>query len=270
MSASAADLFLALHQKGLLILPNAWDAASARLAESCGAKAVATSSSAMSWAHGVPDGEHLTAQMRASALRELIRAVRVPVSVDLEAGYGEDITPAVRAVLDEGAVGINLEDGEAAPETLIAKIGAAKRAGVAAGVALFVNARTDVYLHALVPPEQRLAETLARAARYREAGCDGLFVPGVVDEAEIAALAQGCGLPLNVLARPGLPLPAKLEALGVRRLSLGGAIAQAALGLARQLCQAVLERGDYGELFAGQVPYAEMNALFAPRPETQH
>jgi len=255
----------ALHQQGLLILPNAWDAGSARLFEATGAQAIATSSSAMSWAHGVPDGEHLTQPMRVASLTEIVRAVRVPVSVDLEAGYGataEAIVPAVRAVLDAGAVGINLEDGDGAPSLLAEKIASAKRVAAAAGVDLFLNARTDVYLHALVPPERRVEETLARAARYREAGADGLFVPGIVEEEAIQEIARGCGLPLNVLARPGLPVPARLEALGVRRLSLGGSLAQAALGLVRGLCQDVLQRGEYGALFANQLPYAEMNALF--------
>lgn len=267
-SPSFAAAFRALHAEGLLVLPNAWDAASARLIEAAGAKAIATSSSAVSWSHGVPDGEHLTQEMRVATTREIVRAVRVPVSVDLEAGYGqgtEAIGPAVRAVLDEGAVGINLEDGDGSPDLLAARIAAAKRAAASAGVDLFVNARTDVYLHGRVPPEQRLTETLTRAARYRDAGCDGLFVPGVIEEEAIKALAGRCGLPLNVLARPGLPVPARLEALGVRRLSLGGSLAQAALGRVRGLCQSVLERGDYGALFDDPVTYAEMNALFAGR-----
>jgi 2-methylisocitrate lyase-like PEP mutase family enzyme len=266
-SNSLAATFRALHADGqLLHLPNAWDGASARLIEACGAAAIATSSAAVSWSHGVPDGEHLSLEMLMATTREIVRAVRVPVSVDLEAGYGtipEEIGPVVRQVVDIGVVGINLEDGAAPPEVLMAKIEVARRAAAAAGVDLFINARTDVYLRGLVAPDERLQETLERARRYREAGCDGLFVPGLARPEEVAAIAQAAGVPLNVMALPGLAPAPRLKELGVRRLSLGTALAQAALGTVRRHCVALLERGEYGGLFEDPVAYGEMNALLS-------
>ncbi|MGZ3456991.1 MAG: isocitrate lyase/PEP mutase family protein [Archangium sp.] len=266
-SSSPAATFRALHTHGpMLLLPNAWDAASARLVEACGASAIATSSAAVSWVHGVPDGEHLSLEMLLATTREIVRAVRVPVSVDLEAGYGatpEAVAQVVRQVLDAGAVGINLEDGSAPPEVLMAKLEAARRTAAQAGVDLFLNARTDIYLRGLVPPEERVRETLTRARRYRDAGCDGLFVPGLTQPEEISAIARAASVPLNVMARPHLAPPATLEALGVRRLSLGTALALAALGTVRRHCVALLERGEYGGLFEDPVTYAEMNALLA-------
>lgn len=255
----------ALHQQGLLILPNAWDAASARLVEAAGAKAIATSSGALSWAHGYPDHQKLPLETLLGAIREIVRAVRVPVTVDFEAGYGDTpdaIAPRIRQVVEAGAVGVNLEDGNAPPEVLAGKIEVAKRTARGAGVDLFVNARTDVFLHELVAPEQRLTETLARARRYREAGADGFFVPGLTGEAEIEAIARDCGLPLNVMMRPTLPRPERLRALGVRRLSLGVTLGAAAFGAVRKICRDVLERGEYAALFADAVTYPEMNVLF--------
>jgi 2-methylisocitrate lyase-like PEP mutase family enzyme len=250
----------------MLLLPNAWDGASARLIEACGAAAIATSSAAVSWAHGVPDGEHLSLEMLLATTREIVRVVRVPVSIDLEAGYDatpEAMGPVVRQVLDAGVVGINLEDGTAPPEVLMAKIEVARRTAAGAGIDLFINARTDVYLRGLVAPEERLRVTLERALRYREAGCDGLFVPGLTRPEEISTIAKTAGVPLNVMALPGLAPVARLQELGVRRLSLGMALAQAALGTVRRHCSALLERGEYGGLFDEQVAYGEMNALLA-------
>jgi 2-methylisocitrate lyase-like PEP mutase family enzyme len=130
---------------------------------------------------------------------------------------------------------------------------------------VFVNARTDVYLQGLAPKERRVEETLARAERYRAAGADGLFVPAMVDAADIRAVASGAGLPLNVMARPGLPSPSELQAMGVRRLSAGINIATAVLGRAAALTTAFLRDGATPALFEGALPYPELNALMTPR-----
>jgi 2-methylisocitrate lyase-like PEP mutase family enzyme len=166
-------------------------------------------------------------------------------------------------VTSAGAVGINIEDGAGEPGLLCAKIEQAKRAGVRLGVDLFVNARTDVYLRGLAPKDRRVAETLARAERYRAAGADGIFVPGLADGREIQAVASGARLPLNVMAWPGLPLASELEALGVRRLSAGSGIAQVVFGKVASLAAAFLREGASDPLADSAMPYADLNALLS-------
>jgi 2-methylisocitrate lyase-like PEP mutase family enzyme len=268
LNQDLAARFRALHAPDqLLVLPNAWDAGSARLIESLGAKAIATTSSGVCWARGYPDGKSLPLAVVVGAIAEITRVTRLPVSADVEAGYSAEPAGAaetVRAVIGAGAVGINLEDGTNPPELLAAKIGAVKQAARGAGVDLFVNARTDVYLKRLVAPERAVEETLARAKRYQEAGCDGLFVPGLARREAIDAVVAGTPLPLNLMLLPNLPPVAELRALGVRRVSAGGAVASAALGAARRATKQLLEEGRYEALFAEPVAYLEMNALFAP------
>jgi 2-methylisocitrate lyase-like PEP mutase family enzyme len=266
-SKTLASSFRQLHAPGrLLVLPNAWDAGSARLVESCGAEAVATTSAGLSWSHGYTDGEALPPALLLATLNEIVRVVSVPVSVDLESGYGSDpegVAQMAKTVVEAGAVGVNLEDGSAPPEALCARIEAAKRGAAHAGVDLFVNARTDVYLRPLVPPERALEETIARAARYADAGADGIFVPGLTAPAEIAAIVASTSLPLNLLLRaPGPPPVAELQKLGVRRLSAGSSLTQAVLGALRRATTQLLETGRYDGLFEGAFTYADMNALF--------
>ncbi|HEU4410578.1 MAG TPA: isocitrate lyase/phosphoenolpyruvate mutase family protein [Polyangiaceae bacterium] len=270
LRAERARAFRELHREGsMLVLPNVWDAGSARVVESCGATAVATSSAAVAWAHGTLDGERVGREALVRLVADIARAVRVPVTVDAEQGYAEGpggVADTVAALVHAGAVGINLEDGAGPPEALARKIEVAKRAGGAAGVDLFVNARTDVYLRGLVPPDRAASEVLRRARLYREAGVDGLFVPGLSAPAEIEVVAREAGLPLNVMIVPGLAPAAELKRLGVRRLSAGTALAQATLGFVRQAARELLERGTYASLFADPLPYGELNELFARSP----
>lgn len=137
-----------------------------------------------------------------------------------------------------------------------------KRAAAQAGVDVFVNTRTDVVLRGLVPPERHVEETLSRARTYREAGCDGLFVPKLSDPSSIRAIVEGTELPVNVMLVPNLPSLAELARLGVRRVSAGAAIAQAVHGLTRRLAKQLLGDGGYGAMFEGAAAYPEMNALF--------
>ena len=181
--AETATLFHRLHEgPEPLLLPNAWDAGSARLMESLGAKAVATTSAGVAWTHGYPDGDVLPVRMLVSTVVAIARAIRVPLTVDVEGGYSDDpaaVEETVARMVEAGAVGINIEDGSGAPDLLCLKIERAKRAGQHFGIDLFVNARTDVYLHGLAPEGKQVAETLSRAKLYRNAGASGLFVPGV-------------------------------------------------------------------------------------------
>ena len=259
--------FRDLHAPGrLLVLPNAWDAGSARLIEECGAAAIATTSSGVAWARGYPDGNALPTRVLAAAVAEIARVIRVPLSADVEAGYSDDpraVADVVTAVIGAGAVGINLEDGAGTPDLLCAKIEAVKAAAARAGVDLFVNARTDVFLKQLAPPERAVEATIERARRYRTAGCDGIFVPGLAEPAAIRAMVAGVApLPLNVMAYPGLPAAAGLRELGVRRLSAGAAIASAALGRARARASGFLADGRSEALFDETVEYGPTNALF--------
>src|SRR5262245_33287725 len=221
MTASA-DLFRKLHEgPELLVLANCWDAGSARVLESLGARAMATTSAGLAWANGYPDGDALPLDRLVPVIRAIRRVIAVPLTVDVEGGYSEDVGDTIRALAAEGVAGINIEDGTAPPEALAAKIARAKEVAPP----LFVNARTDVYLRGLAPEADRVKETLARAKRYRDAGADGIFVPKVVDSDQIRAIAEGAGLPLNVLAWPKLPPAAELIRLGVRRLSAGSGLA---------------------------------------------
>jgi 2-methylisocitrate lyase-like PEP mutase family enzyme len=266
------DLATAFHDlhRGpeLLLLANAWDVGSARLIEQRGGKAIATTSAGVAWMHGYPDGDALPTELVIATAAAIARAVRVPVSIDFEGGYSDDpdaVGALAAALVDAGVVGINLEDGSGSPDLLCAKIGAIRRATRAGGVELFINARTDVYLRGLVPAGAQVAETLTRAARYRDAGASGIFVPGVVDPTAIGAIAREAQLPLNVLARAGLPAVAALTALGVRRLSAGSGITQAIWGRAAALATAFLTDGSGTVSAEGAMAYGEINGLLAPR-----
>jgi 2-methylisocitrate lyase-like PEP mutase family enzyme len=200
----------------------------------------------------------------AVAVAEISRVVSVPVSVDAEGGYSDDpavVSEVVRAIVGAGGIGINIEDGTAAPDLLVAKIAAARSAADGAGIHLFINARTDVYLRGLVPPERAVDEVIERAARYREAGCDGIFAPGVTDVEAIRTIAAAIGLPLNVLVVPGLPPLAALADLGVARVSAGSAIAQVVAGVVQRLATEFLSGGGFEPLLQRTVDYAQLNAL---------
>jgi len=262
-----ARTFRQLHKgPGLLLLANCWDAGSARVLENLGAPALATTSAGLSWSNGYPDGDALPTDRLVASVRAIVRAIKVPLTVDIESGYSGDpaaVAETVAALMDAGAVGINLEDGSGPPELLAAKIERVKQRAAQAGVDLFVNARTDVYLRGLVPEPARVEESLARARRYRGAGADGIFVPKVVDAGEIKAIASSIDLPLNVLAWPKLPPASELPALGVRRLSSGSALAQLAFGRTAAAATAFLREGRTDLLTEGAIPFAEINPLFS-------
>jgi 2-methylisocitrate lyase-like PEP mutase family enzyme len=259
--------FRELHISGRpLVLPNAWDTASARLVEAAGAAAVATTSAGLAWDLGATDGDRLDGEHALGALGQIVAAVRVPVSADIESGYAEDakgVGDTIRAVLAAGAVGVNIEDalydgGE--PLRPVAeqteRIAAAREAADSAGVPLFVNARIDTYLRGAGD----LAATLERAAAFLAAGADGIFVPGPVDPVTVKALAEGVDGPLNVLVGPGAPSVAELSSLGVARISVGSGIAQAAHAVVRRAARELLDTGTYESLIDG-LDYGELNTL---------
>jgi 2-methylisocitrate lyase-like PEP mutase family enzyme len=263
----SSQLFRNLHRgPGLLLLPNAWDAVSARLIESLGAQAIATTSAGLAWSRGYPDGNALPEDQLIAAIRDIARVIRVPLTVDIEAGYSDDpaaVARLVARVLAVGVVGINIEDGERSPDLLCKKI-AAIREQAHSGADVFINARTDVYLRGVAKGEAASAEVIRRASRYHAAGCDGLFIPGLATADAMAALSAAIApMPLNVMVVPNLPLLDTLEKSGVRRLSAGSAIAQAAIGRTSHLVSSFLA-GTMSGMFDASADYGAVNRLFAP------
>lgn len=254
--------FRQLHQgPQLLKIANVWDAGSAVLVQALGVPALATTSAGLAWALGYADGNHLPIAEHAAAVRRIARVARVPLSVDSEAGYSDDpatVAGHILQLVEAGAAGINLEDGAGAPALLARKIEAIKAAAARAGVDVFVNARCDVWLKNLAPGRE-VDEVLQRARDYVAAGADGLFAAGVTAVADIQALVAGQPLPLNVMARPALPGLDELQRLGVRRLSAGSAIAEAAWGRAQRAAAGFLQHGAGNDLFDGAAPYPQIN-----------
>jgi 2-methylisocitrate lyase-like PEP mutase family enzyme len=262
------ETFRKLHQEGLLVLPNAWDAASARVFEEVGARAIATTSGGVAAVHGYPDGNRLPRALAVAAVERIARTVRVPVSADIEAGYGDtpdEVCETVRGVIAAGAVGINLEDGSGPPALLASKIEAIRRLAARDGTDLFVNARVDVYLRGAPDDDASFEEALRRAALYTEAGADGIFLPGLGAAERLRAFCAAQTLPVNALAFRGLPPPAELARLGVRRLSAGSGPMRAALDCAKQVAKELLEQGSYRGFTEGVTSHADTNALFARR-----
>ncbi|MBJ7409276.1 MAG: isocitrate lyase/phosphoenolpyruvate mutase family protein [Phenylobacterium sp.] len=219
-----AERFRKLHEgPDVLVLPNAWDAASAAVMADAGAKAVATSSAAVAWAHGYPDGDVLPMDLVVATIAAAAKAAgEVPLTADIEGGFTDDLdalSANIARVIEAGAVGINIEDGGRDPALHARKIAAVRAQAERQGASLFINARTDVYLRGLAEGEAAYEESVKRAALYAEAGADGIFVPGPADPTLIGRLAAAIPRPLNVMGRTGVPAAAELKALGVRRLS---------------------------------------------------
>jgi 2-methylisocitrate lyase-like PEP mutase family enzyme len=271
--AELARQFLALHDgRKTLVLPNAWDVASARIFEEAGFPAVGTSSAGVAFALGYPDGQKISRGEMLAVVHRIAEAVRIPVTADVEAGYGakpEDVASTVREVVSAGAVGMNLEDTIDDRPDLLAdvslqkeKIRAVVEASVRAGVPLVLNARTDIFLAGIGPPETRLARTIERLNAYRDAGAQSLFAPGVKDEETIAQLVSGVCGPLNVLATAGTPPVAELEKLGVARVSVGSGPMRATLGLIARIARQIREEGSFSLMTDGAMTYADANRLF--------
>ena len=273
------EILRRLHQgPRILVLPNVWDVVTARIVEAAGFSALATTSAGVAFALGYPDGERISRAEMVAAVRRIAGRVRVPVTADMEAGYGRTPQAAAetaREVIAAGAVGMNLEDAPADGDGLFdvalqaERVRAARESAEAAGVPLVINARTDVFLASIGAPETRLSHAVRRLNAYRAAGADCLFAPGVTDRATIATLVREVGGPLNVLAGPGCPPVPELEALGVRRLSLGSGVMRATLGLVRRIADELRGPGTFSALAGEQVPpHAEVNRLLADDPAT--
>jgi 2-methylisocitrate lyase-like PEP mutase family enzyme len=272
--------FFKLHQEpNILVLPNAWDVASARIFEKAGFAAIGTSSAGVAFSLGYPDGEKISREEMLGVVRRIARAANVPVTADVEAGYGttpEEVAETARAAIDAGAVGMNLEDGaEDQPEFLqdLAKqkevIHAVLESAQHAGVPFVLNARTDIFLYGIGPAETRLKRTVERLNAFREAGAQSLFVPGVKDSETIGQLARGVTGPLNILATVGTPPVAELQKLGVTRVSVGSGPMRATLGFLGRMARELHEDGIFKMMTDGALPYADANCLMRDARDSQ-
>src|SRR5579862_8429713 len=276
-----ADTFRALHAgNDVLLLPNVWDVGSARIVEECGFPAVATTSAGIAFSLGYADGQKISKEEMFAAVARIARAVKVPVTADVESGYGprpEDAAQTARAMIKAGAVGMNLEDATADANPPLAelsaqleKIHAVREAAAGLGVPLVLNARTDVYLLQVGDPADRYDEAVRRLSAFRNAGADSVFVPGLRDVATIRRLVADLRCPVNILAVPGSPSVPELKKLGVARVSLGSGPMRATLGLLRRLAEEVKTSGTYTAMEVSP-SHAEMNELMnsshRPRPK---
>jgi len=273
IQADKAEMFRRLHHgPNVLVLPNAWDVGSARIFEEAGAAAIATTSAGVAFTLGYPDGQKISRGEMLAAVARIAAKVRIPVTADVEAGYGdrpEDAAETAQALIEVGAVGLNLEDAshdgrnpllDLSPQ--LEKVAAARETGIAKGVRLVVNARTDVYLLEVGTPESRYDEAVRRLAAFRDEGADCLFAPGVRDLETIARLVRDLRHPVNILVGPGSPSIPELQKLGVARVSLGSSAMRATLGLARRIAHEVLGTGTYRAL--GDAPsHAEVNRMLS-------
>jgi 2-methylisocitrate lyase-like PEP mutase family enzyme len=270
-----AERLRALHHAATpLLLVNAWDAASARIAETLGFPAIATSSSGVANAEGFPDGGSIGRETMLARIAVIATAVGVPVSADLESGYGptvEDATATARGAIAAGAVGLNFEDatGDAAHPLYdvalqVERIRALRAAGEGLGVPLVINARTDAMRHAAGDGEAKIAATIERGKAYAAAGADCIFVPFTNDAEAIGRLAKAIPAPINVLAVAGTPTVTELTALGVKRISLGGGPAAHALEMYRRAAIEARDHGTYSFLGA-RMTHPELSAMLTAR-----
>ncbi len=270
----AEDLLRLHHGPHILVLPNAWDAASAKVFERAGFSAIATTSAGVASSYGYPDGENISRAEMLECVGHIARAVALPVTADMEAGYAETpegVAETARLLIQTGAVGLNLEDGSkdpAHPLTDIAaqveKIRAVRQAATEAGVPLVINARTDVYERLDHADPSLLRQAIERGNAYHQAGADCIFVIGADGKATLRQLVREIQAPINILAHPGSPTIRELEELGVARVSFGSIPMRASLALIGRIAEELKRSGTY-EFARGIPSYAEVNQYFEER-----
>ena len=268
----AAQLRHFHHESLPLVLPNVWDAASARIVAQAGARAIATTSSGVAAALGYSDGQRISRDMLIEATARIARVVTCPVTADIEAGYGDSIEAVlqtVKAVIATGVVGINIEDSLLGREQALVDtayqvelIQALRELAASMDVPFVINARVDVFLLAIGAPEDRFAHAVRRADAYLRAGADCIFPIGIFEPDTIARLVQAINGPINILGGPPHPTIPELAQLGVARISLASRLLSAALGHVRAVTHELLERGTYERLSADTLPSAELRSLF--------
>jgi 2-methylisocitrate lyase-like PEP mutase family enzyme len=265
-----ANALRTLHRGRILLLPNVWDVASARIVEEGGFAAIATTSAGVAFSLGYPDGQRITREEMLARITRIRKAVKIPVTADVEAGYGnrpEDAARTAREVIEAGAVGMNLEDATDDPahpllelSLQLEKIRAVREAGLKSGVLLVLNARTDVYLAEVGASETRYDNALKRLLAFRDAGADCVFIPGLKDPETIGRMVRDLKCPVNILAGPGSPSVPQLEKLGVARVSLGSGPMRATLGLMKRIAEELMTSGTYSAM-EGAPSHAEINRI---------
>jgi 2-methylisocitrate lyase-like PEP mutase family enzyme len=261
-----AELFRALHYgPDILVLPNAWDCASARIFEEAGFPAIATTSAGIANAMGYPDCQRIPGEEMLAVVKRIAGCVAVPVTADLEGGYG-DIAWTVARLVESGAIGLNLEDAERDTQQHAQIIATARSVGREMGIHVVINARTDLYLAGIGDPASRFERACERSRAYAAAGADCVFIPGVRDEETIRRFVEALHFPLNFLAVPGLPPVQRLKELGVARVSVGSGIARAAMAVTRRIALEVKTTGSFDGM-ADAFPYSEANRLFETGPK---
>jgi len=253
-----------------LVLANVWDVAGARIIQAAGFPALATTSAGIAFSLGYPDGQKISREEMIARIGRIARAVDVPVSADIEAGYGsapQDAARIARELIEAGAIGMNLEDTSGDTErtlldvsVAVEKIKAARVAAAQLRVPMVVNARTDVYQLPGGEPQTKYDDALRRLRAYRDAGADCVFAPGLQDPETIGRLVRDVQCPVNILAVPGSPSIPELEQLGVARVSLGSGPMRSTLSLLVRMAEELKSSGTYHSLEGG-VPHAEMNKM---------
>ena len=264
-----ADLFLRFHQeKELLVLANSWDIGSSRVIEACGFKAIATTSMGIAASLGYPDCQVIQLSEMIEAISGIVKGVQVPVTVDIEAGYGSnvnEIIDSVTQIIATGIVGINIEDSINMSPALIdemafcERISAIRALSDSMGFHLVINARTDAFYTSSGSRQEQLSESIRRGNKYREAGADCIFVQPVWERETIATLVREIAAPINILSNPGIgrglpPSVRELQDLGVARLSLGSSVMKATLALIKNIAEELSEKGTYEALARSLTP----------------
>jgi len=264
-----AELFLQYHQdKEILVLLNSWDIGSSKLIEACGYKAIATTSMGVAASLGYPDCQIITLSEIIQVTTGIVSAVKVPVSVDIEAGYGnnlDEITESVKKIIATGIVGVNIEDSLDLSPVLIdetefcERISAIRELSDSLGFHLVINARTDSFYTSSGSLKEKLSESIKRGNKYREAGADCIFVQPVSDKETISTLVKEINAPINILANPTIgagvtPSINELQDLGVARVSLGSGLMKATLALIKKVANELSEKGTYNILLDTLTP----------------
>ncbi len=259
------------HGPSILVLPNAWDVASARIFEQAGFRAVATTSSGVAASLGYPDEQRISRDMLIEVVERITRVVECPITVDIEAGYGdtmEEVLETIKAVIAAGAIGINIEDSTKGQVKSLVDVSfqvgllkAIQETALSMDVPLVVNARIDVFLLAIGDPARRFEEAVQRSKAYRQAGADCVFPIGLSDTHTIADLVQASNGPINILAGSTTPSIAELARLGVARISFGSGMMRATLARLRHIARELLEHSTCTSMIDEMLSGAEFRAL---------
>jgi 2-methylisocitrate lyase-like PEP mutase family enzyme len=264
-----AEQFLKFHHdKEILVLLNSWDIGSSKLIEACGYKAVATTSMGIAASLGYPDCQIITLSEMLNVISGIVKGVQVPVSVDIEAGYGNtinEIIDSVTKIIATGIVGINIEDSiDLHPELIdemefCERISAIRALSDSLGFHLVINARTDSFYTSSGSTQEKLSESIKRGNKYREAGADCIFVQPVWEKETIATLVKEIHAPINILSNPTIgggvtPSIRELQDLGVARVSLGSSLMKATLALMKKVADELSEKGTYNILLDTLTP----------------